>query len=104
MGWNPTTSERSFHFLSLTSIQWAVIPKNEPFVLSAVHPSAVDEIFPGAAWVSGESKAHLYLLYFYSPVYRLSVSSTTFQIRCGYEPQDHVYLVSHFVLFLAASR
>jgi hypothetical protein len=48
--WKPTTSVRIFHFLFFTSIQWAVIPKNEALVLSADHPSAVVEIFPGAAW------------------------------------------------------
>ena len=45
-GWNPTTSEHIFHLLSFTSIWCAVIPRNEPFMFSTVHPSAVDEIFP----------------------------------------------------------
>ena len=50
MAWKPTTSAHIFHFPFLTSIQWAVIPKKEAFVLLADHPSAVIEIFPRAAW------------------------------------------------------
>lgn len=50
IGWNPITSAHNFHFPSLTSIQWAVIPRNAPLVLSAVQPSLVVAIFPGAAW------------------------------------------------------
>jgi hypothetical protein len=46
--WNPTTSERKLHFPFFTSIQWAVIPRNDAFVLSAVQPSAVDDTLPGA--------------------------------------------------------
>jgi hypothetical protein len=49
MALNPTTSDRIFHFASFTSIQCAVIPKKAAFVVSADHPSAVLEIFPGAA-------------------------------------------------------
>jgi hypothetical protein len=49
-GWNPTTSARKFHLPLLTSIQWAVILRNAPLVLSAVQPSLVVAIFPGAAW------------------------------------------------------
>ena len=33
IGWKPTTSERNFHFVSFTSIQCAIIPRNDPFVL-----------------------------------------------------------------------
>jgi hypothetical protein len=60
-GWNPTTSERSFQLPPFTSIQLAVILRNDAFVLSAVHPSAVDEIPPGASyawmWVQPEGRA-----------------------------------------------
>jgi hypothetical protein len=45
-----TTSDHSDHFPFSTSIQCAVIPRNNNFVLSAVHPSAVLDILPGAAW------------------------------------------------------
>ena len=56
IGWNPTTSAHNFHLPSLTLIQWAVIPRNTLFVLSAVHPSLVVAIFPGAACNLGESQ------------------------------------------------
>ncbi len=51
IGWNPTTLEWSFHLPPVTSIQLAVIPRNDDFVLSAVHPSEVDEIQPGASYI-----------------------------------------------------
>ena len=57
IGLNPTTSDLSFHIPSFTSIQWAVIPKNDAFVVSALHPSAVREIFPGAP-LNSLSKSH----------------------------------------------
>ena len=47
---NPITSARNFHFLSFTSIQWAVIPINPILVVSADCASEVIEIFPGAAF------------------------------------------------------
>ena len=50
IGLKPITSDLNFHVPSFTSIQWAVIPRKDAFVLSAVHPSTVNEIFPGAAW------------------------------------------------------
>ena len=37
IGWNPTTSAHNFHLSSLTSIQWAVIPRNAPFL--SIHHS-----------------------------------------------------------------
>ena len=52
IGLNPITSARNFHFLSFTSIQWAVIPINPIFVVSADHASEVIETFPGAAFQS----------------------------------------------------
>ena len=45
---NPIISLRIFHFPSFTSIQWAVIPRNPIFVVSADHPSAVIDTLPGA--------------------------------------------------------
>src|SRR5260370_3492882 len=45
-GWNLTTSKWSFHFPPFTSIQLIIIPRNDPFVLSAVHSSAVNRIPP----------------------------------------------------------
>jgi len=48
--WNPITSACNFHLPSFTSIQWAVIPRNEAFVVSTVQPSAVVKIKPGVAW------------------------------------------------------
>src|SRR5882672_5508823 len=48
----PTTSECNDHFPSFTSIQCTVIPKNNTFVLLAVHLSAVEEVLPGAFWVA----------------------------------------------------
>ena len=50
-GWNPTTLKQRFHFPYFTSIQLAVIPRNNAFVLSAVHLSAVNKILPGASYV-----------------------------------------------------
>src|SRR5271168_3689367 len=47
---NPITSALNFHFFSFTSIQCTVIPRNPLFVVSADHPSAVMETFPGAAY------------------------------------------------------
>ena len=49
ISWKPMTSEHNFHFMSFTSIQCAIIPRNDPFVLSAVHPSDVVEILLGAS-------------------------------------------------------
>ncbi len=56
---NPTTSALSFHLLSFTSIQCAVIPRNPVFVVSADHPSMVIDTFPGAAF-SGAYKTHIH--------------------------------------------
>jgi len=56
IGWNPTTSACNFHLSSLTLIQWVVMPRNPPLVLSAVHPSLIVAIFPGAACNLGESQ------------------------------------------------
>ena len=42
-----------------TSIQVAVIPRNDPFVLSAVHPSVVDEIWPRASYSIYKGKYNL---------------------------------------------
>jgi len=47
---NPITAALIFHFPSFTSIQCAVIPRNPAFVVSADHPSAVIDTFPGAAY------------------------------------------------------
>lgn len=38
MDMKPTTSDHKFHFPSFTSIQCTVIPSNDTFVVSAVHP------------------------------------------------------------------
>ena len=46
--WNLTTFECKLHFPLITSIQWAVIPRYNTFVLLAVQPSAVDDILSGA--------------------------------------------------------
>ncbi len=46
--WNPTTSECKLYFLLSTSIQCAVIPRYDTLLLSAVQPSAVNDILPGA--------------------------------------------------------
>ena len=46
----PMTSALNFHFFSFTSIQCAVIPRNPIFIVSADHPSAVIETFPGDAY------------------------------------------------------
>ena len=51
---NPITSDLIFHLFPFTSIQWAVIPRNAIFVVSADHPSAVIDTFPGAAYSSNE--------------------------------------------------
>ena len=50
----PITSAFNFHFASFTSIQCAVMPRNPVFVVSADHPSAVTDTFPGAAYVSSK--------------------------------------------------
>ena len=50
----PITSAFNFHFASFTSIQCAVMPRNPVFVISADHPSAVTDTFPGAAYVSSK--------------------------------------------------
>ena len=47
---NPITSDLNFYSCPITSIQWAVIPRNPIFVVSADHASAVIETFPGAAY------------------------------------------------------
>jgi len=47
--WNLNTSNHKHHCHSFTSIQCAVIPRNNLFVFSAIHPSVVAETFPGAA-------------------------------------------------------
>ena len=67
----PTTSDCNFHLLSLTSIQCAIIPRNDSFVLLAVQPSAVVKIFPGAACVFFVS--HLVCLKINTPPTRISV-------------------------------
>ena len=50
----PITSAFNFHFTSFTSIQCAVMLRNPVFVVSADHPSAVMDTFPGAAYVSSK--------------------------------------------------
>ena len=84
IGWKPITSERSFHFSSLTSIQWAVIPRNDPFVLSAVQPSDVSEIFPGASCqTQPEFVSHTLIpLASYSPIFLSSKVSTDQRNGC----------------------
>ena len=42
---NPITSDHICHLLSTTSIQCAVMPRNDAFVLSAVQVSAVHDLF-----------------------------------------------------------
>ena len=75
---NPTTSEHSNHLFSFTSIQWAIIPRNDAFVLSAVHPSAMVDIMPGAAynWRS-VSNPPIEALCSHSPGCLISACSTT---------------------------
>lgn len=53
IGLNPKTSDHKVHFPSSTLIQWIVILRNEALVSSAVEPSAINEIFLGAAcwWI-----------------------------------------------------
>lgn len=49
-GRNPITSDLNLHLPSFTSIQWAVTPRNDAFVVSTDQQSAVVETKPGAAW------------------------------------------------------
>ena len=49
---NPITSALIFHSFPFTSIQWAVIPRNPIFVVSADHASTVINTFPGATYSS----------------------------------------------------
>jgi len=87
---NPTTSERIVHLLSLTSIQCAVIPRNEPLVLSAVHPSAVEEILPGAFCSFIQRLEDWSRLSYYSPLSAFSDLLTTQQTCYGYISTRHV--------------
>ena len=52
---NPITAAHIFHFPSFTSIQCAVNPRNDIFIVSADHTSCVTDTIPGAAY-SGKNK------------------------------------------------
>lgn len=49
-GRNPITSDLNLHLPLFTSIQWAVTPRNDAFVVSTDQQSAVVKTKPGAAW------------------------------------------------------
>jgi len=50
------------------------------------------------------SLRHVLIFFIYLPVCHPSAFSSRLQIHCVCEPQDHVYLVSLSLLFLAASQ
>ena len=73
----PIISLRIFHFPSFTSIQWAVIPRNPIFVVSADHPSAVIDTLPGANYPELLVSA-FYSIYFVFNAYRYSLLQTVY--------------------------
>ena len=66
---NPITSDHICHLLSTTSIQCAVMPRNDAFVLSAVQVSAVHDTFPGAFCTRSSSKSQHYCIDTYLNVF-----------------------------------
>jgi len=86
---NTITPARIFHFPSFTSIQCAIIPRNDIFIVSADHLSCVTETFPGAAY-SDKNKYILRLAKWNGlQLFLLLAPSCVWWTYCGYVPWHH---------------
>ena len=81
---NPITTAHIFYFPSFTSIQCAVNPRNNIFIVSANHISCITDTIPGAT-SSGKNKYVLALAEWNGlPLYLLFAPSFVWRTCCGY--------------------